>query len=68
MKKYRLTKITVKTKEIVVMRKNAADENQTAVCPACQAPLAEALPAVENRTAELIPAADDRDEFSKGDI
>jgi len=56
MKKYRLTKITVKTREIVLLPKNAADRNENPVCPLCHAPLNASLPAAEKRPVELSPA------------
>jgi hypothetical protein len=48
MKKYRLTKITVKTREIISMSKTAAGENENSVCPVCHAPLSAFLPAAEH--------------------
>ena len=53
MKKYRLTKITVKTKEIVALSKNAAGETQLLVCPFCHHALPTALVAAENPAAEI---------------
>ena len=52
MKKYRLTKITVKTREIVSMSKNMESETQSSVCPICHSPLALSLSAAENSNAE----------------
>jgi hypothetical protein len=45
MKKYRLTKITVKTREIISVAKTAATGNEDTVCPVCRAPLPVFLPA-----------------------
>jgi hypothetical protein len=56
MRKYRLTRITVKTREIVSLSKKAADENENSVCPVCHAPLSASLPAAEKRLVELSPA------------
>jgi hypothetical protein len=39
MKKYKLTKITIKTREIISVPATAAGEHETAVCPVCHAPL-----------------------------
>ena len=44
MKKHRLTKITIKTREIISLPKNAADEVQNSICPICHAPLTPYLP------------------------
>lgn len=66
MKKYRLTKITVKTREIVSRSKNAASEIEISVCPVCHAPVSAPLPDAEKRLAELPPATA-RNEI-KGDL
>jgi hypothetical protein len=47
MKKYRLTKITVKTREIISVSKTAAEEIENSVCPVCHAPLPIPLPNAE---------------------
>jgi hypothetical protein len=61
MRKYRLTKITVKTREIISMSKETSDST----CPVCHQPLSAlrpaaessaVLPKTEKRTAELPPA------------
>lgn len=60
MKKHRLTKITIKTRETVSLSKNAANETPFAVCPVCHTPISIQLPPVENSAAEsekrLLPA------------
>ena len=57
MKKYRLTKITVKTREIISVPATAANENETAVCPVCHAPLPSlSLPNTEAADAGLLNA------------
>jgi hypothetical protein len=63
MKKYRRTKITVKTREIVSLSKNAAGEIEISVCPVCQAALSAPLLDAGRRLAELptAPATDDRE-------
>lgn len=48
MKKYRRTKITVKTREIISVSKTATNEIETAVCPVCHTPLPVLLSAAEN--------------------
>ena len=64
MKKYRLTKIKIRTREIIASSKNpnSCDENQTPVCPVCHSPLAVALPSAEKTVKELLPAEKDADE------
>jgi len=61
MRKYRLTKITVKTKEII----STAKHEQDSTCPFCHQSLSALIPATEGsavppdikkRTAELPPA------------
>lgn len=52
MKKYRLTKITVKTREIVSMSKDSADDIHIPICPICHSPLNSSLPAAENSAVE----------------
>jgi len=61
MKKYRLTKITVKTREIVSVSKASAHEAAEAVCPFCHAPLATGLPVAEPPAKLAPPAADDQE-------
>jgi len=60
MKKYRLTKITVRTREMVAMSKNAEIETQISVCPICHSPVSQSLPIVgtnfEKQLTELPPA------------
>jgi hypothetical protein len=46
MKKYRLTRIRIKTREIVRQSKPPADEAAAAICPLCRSPLA--LPVAES--------------------
>jgi hypothetical protein len=74
MKKYRLTKITVKTREIISFSKDTTDEMQNAVCPVCQAPLPFSLPVTENsagaanarkRPNEILPAKVSGDQEKK---
>jgi hypothetical protein len=49
MKKYRLTKITVKTREIIsVSKTTAANETEIEICPVCHTPRPVLLPAAEN--------------------
>lgn len=48
MKKYRLTKITVKTREIISAQKTAPEEIENSVCPVCHAPLPVSLPDAEH--------------------
>lgn len=57
MKKYRLTKITVKTREIISLSKNAANESEISICPVCHSPFSAMLPAAESSAA---PAAQKR--------
>jgi hypothetical protein len=47
MKKYQLTKITVKTREVVFLSRDTNDETQNAVCPVCHAPLSAKIPLAE---------------------
>lgn len=67
MKKHRLVKITVRTREIISLRKDAADEIKNSVCPICHAPLATEK-VVAN--AELMPAefSDNQIKKLKGDL
>jgi len=51
MKKYRLTKITVKTREIISMPGNAVHEAESSICPVCHAPLSVSLPASKSSAA-----------------
>lgn len=55
MKKYRLTKITVKTREVISVPATAVNESETAVCPFCRAP----LPALPPPAAEAAANAPD---------
>lgn len=70
MKKYRLTRIKVKTREIVRLSKDTADEDQIAVCPLCRTPFALALPSAEKPPPALTPADDSGapDHKLKGDL
>ena len=70
MKKYRLTKITVKTREVISMSRAAKGEIQTSVCPVCHSPLAAILPFAEKQPAELASAefSADQDQKLKGDL
>lgn len=52
MKKYRLTKITVKTREIVSVSENATDETAAPICPVCHSSLYTSLTAAEDAAAE----------------
>lgn len=53
MKKYRLTKITVKTKETISLSNEAVGETQMPVCPFCHHALPTPLAAAENSAAEI---------------
>lgn len=65
MKKYRLTKITVKTREIISVpaaaAAAAANEAETAVCPVCRAPLPASLAAAaqSSKNADCLDAPAD---------
>lgn len=59
MKKYRLTKITVKTREIISAQKNTTNEIQTPVCPICHSPIAKLSP---------VEVSDDQIKKLKGDL
>jgi hypothetical protein len=48
MKRYRLTKITVKTKEIISLRTDQTNGQSANVCPVCNTPLSPFLPATED--------------------
>ena len=56
MKKYRLVKIRIKTREVISVSENAEKTVHPSVCPVCHSPLAVALPAAENHPAEILPA------------
>lgn len=43
-KKYRLTKITVKTRESVWLAKQAANESDASACPLCHSPMPAFVP------------------------
>ena len=56
MKKYRLVKIKIKTREIISVPESAAHAAHTSVCPVCHSPLAVALPVAENNPAKMLTA------------
>jgi len=58
MKRYRLTKIKVKTREIVRLSNDAAHDHETAFCPVCHAPLKNSLTGPETGAPELLPAGE----------
>jgi len=55
MKKHRLTKITIKTREIISLSKLATNETETSHCPICYAPINKILSETraEKQTNEL---------------
>jgi hypothetical protein len=57
MKKYRLTRIKVKTREIISISKAPPAEPPPAVCPVCRTILTIPQPAAET-AAEIAPAQD----------
>ena len=64
MKKYRLTKITIKTREIISVPAAAANENEIAVCRVCHTP----LPALPPAAAEPAAAVDALNVFSQRNL
>jgi hypothetical protein len=63
MKRYRLTKITIKTREIISAPATAANKHETAVCPVCHAPLPVLVPAAQSsKNADL--SGESADEFA----
>lgn len=52
MKKYRITKITVKTREIFSTAKSSTGENSFAVCPVCNTTLGESVSTAEKNAEE----------------
>jgi hypothetical protein len=56
MKKYRLTKVRIKTREIISVAGYAETENQAPVCPVCHSPLAAALSPIERNGAQIAEA------------
>ena len=62
MKKYRLVKIKIKTREIISVPESTAHAAHASVCPVCHSPLAVALPEAENNPAKMLTtgAADEK--------
>ena len=54
MKKYRLVKIKIKTREIISVPESTAHPAGASVCPICHSPLAVALPVAENHPAKIL--------------
>lgn len=74
MKRYRPTKITVKTRETVSLVKKGDENNIKTVCPICCSPLSSSFPVPESsavasqsvkRTAELPTAENFDNQFKK---
>lgn len=52
MKKYRLTKITIKTREVISLSKNSTGETKSSVCPTYHTTISIELPQGINSGAE----------------